>query len=84
MTEFHWTENAEAVFEASLKAAPMGFRGVGRTGLEKGLAKVVGEGGEVHEADVVRAIRESTPAPFIGMGLKAAKPLMTDPSILDE
>ena len=83
MAEFTWLENSKTVFDESLKAAPMPFRGVTKKGLDKGLTKLVGDGGDVREADVVRAIRESTPAPFVAMGLKAIEPFLTDSSILD-
>ena len=84
MTEFNWTENSRTVFDESLKAAPMPFRSVTKKGLMGGLTKVVGEGGDVREADVVRAIRESTPAPFVAQGLKAIEPFLTDSSILEQ
>ena len=83
MTDFTWTENSRTVFDESLKAAPMPFRGVTKKGLLKGLTKIVGEGGDVREEDVVRAIKDSTPAPFVAQGLKAIEPFLTDSSILD-
>jgi len=83
MAEFNWTENSKTVFDESLKAAPMPFRSVTKKGLTKGLTSIVGDGGDVREEDVVRAIRESTPAPFVAMGLKAVEPFLTDSSILD-
>ena len=83
MTELNWTENSKTVFEESLKAAPMPFRGATKKGLMKGLTKLVGEGGDVREEDVVRAIRETTPAPFVAQGLKAIEPFVTDSSILE-
>jgi hypothetical protein len=83
MADFNWLENSKVVFEEGLKAAPMGFRRISTTNLTKGLVKIVGEGGDVHEADVVRAIKESTPAPFIPLGMKAIKPHLTDASLLD-
>jgi hypothetical protein len=83
MADFNWTENSEAAFEAALKAAPMAFRSIGKKNLTKGLVKVVGDGGDVREVDVVRVIKETSPAPFVSMGLKAIEPHLTDPSILD-
>jgi hypothetical protein len=83
MTEFNWLENSKQVFEESLKAAPLPFRKVTKSSLTKGLTKVVGEGGDVHEADVVKAIKDNSPAPFIGMGMKAIEPYVTDRSILE-
>jgi hypothetical protein len=83
MAEFNWLENSEKVFEESLKAAPMPFRKVTKSSLTKGLTKIVGDGGDVHEADVVKAIKDNSPAPFIGMGMKAIEPYLTDPSILE-
>jgi hypothetical protein len=83
MAEFNWLENSEKVFEESLKAAPLPFRKVTKSSLTKGLTKEVGEGGDVHEADVVKVIKANSPAPFIGMGLKAIEPYLTDRSILE-
>jgi len=83
MAEFTWTENSKTVFEESLKAAPMPFRGVTKKSLTKALTAAVGDGGDVREQDVVRVIREATPAPFVAQGLKAIQPFLTDPSILD-
>ena len=83
MSEFTWTGNAKVMFDESLKAAPLPFRNVTKKGLTNGLTKVVGDGGEVHEEDVVRAIKETTPAPFIGIGLKAVAPFLSDPTLLD-
>jgi hypothetical protein len=84
MAEFNWTENSKAVFDESVKAAPMPFRGVTKKSLTKALTNVVGDGGDVHEADIVRVIKEATPAPFVAQGLKAIEPLLTDASILDQ
>ncbi len=84
MTEINWTENSQLVFDESLKAAPMPFRGISKKNLLKGLTKVVGEGGDVREADVVKVIKESSPAPFVAQGLDAIKPFLTDPSVLDQ
>jgi len=84
MAEFNWLENSETVFEASLKAAPLPFRKVTKSSLTKGLTKEVGDGGDVHEADVVKVIKDNSPAPFIAMGLKAIEPFLTDPSLLEQ
>lgn len=83
MTEFNWTENSETVFEEGLKASPMAFRSVTKKSLMKGLTKVVGEGGDVREEDVVRVMKENTPGPFVAQGLKAIEPFLTDSSILE-
>lgn len=83
MAEFTWTENSRTVFEESLKAAPMPFRAVTKKSLTKALTKAVGDGGDVREQDVVRVIKEATPAPFVAQGLRAIEPFLTDPSILD-
>lgn len=83
MPEFNWTENSKTVFEESLKAAPMPFRGVTKKSFVKGLTKMVGEGGDVREEHVVKVIKETSPAPFVAQGLKAIEPHLTDPSILD-
>ncbi|MFN8167322.1 MAG: hypothetical protein U0S36_00915 [Candidatus Nanopelagicales bacterium] len=77
MAELSWTENSQTMFEEGLKVTPAPFRRIGRTNLLKGLTSIVGEGGEVHEDDVVRAIREFTPKPFVAMGLTAVEPHRT-------
>jgi hypothetical protein len=84
MSDFNWLENSQTVFEEGLKAAPAPFRNATRKGLLKGLAKVVGEGGDVREADLVKAMKDSTPAPFKAQGMKAIEPFLTDPSILND
>jgi hypothetical protein len=84
MTEFNWTENSATVFEEALKAAPMPFRSVTKKSFLKGLTKEVGEGGDIHEADLVKVIKETSPAPFVAQGLKAIEPFLTDPSILEK
>jgi hypothetical protein len=83
MADFNWTENSQAVFEAALSAAPLPFKAVSKRNLTKGLVALVGEGGDVREVDVVKAIRLNSPAPFIDMGMKAIKPVLTDPTILE-
>jgi hypothetical protein len=83
VTEFNWTENSKTVFDESLKAAPMPFRSVTKKSLLKGLTTIVGDGGDVREADIVRAIRENTPAPFVAQGLRAIEPFLTDSSVLE-
>ena len=83
MTDFNWTENSKTVFEEALKAAPAPFRSVTKKSFTKGLTKIVGEGGDVREEDLVRMIRETSPAPFVAQGLKAIEPFLTDPSILE-
>jgi hypothetical protein len=77
MAELNWTENSQTMFEEGLKVTPGAFRSIGRKNLMKGLTSIVGEGGDVHEDDVVRAIREFTPKPFVAMGLKAVEPHRT-------
>jgi hypothetical protein len=83
MAEFNWMENSRTVFDESVKAAPAPFRSVTKKSLTKGLTKHVGDGGDVHEVDVVQVIRECSPAPFIPQGLKAIEPYLTDRSILE-
>jgi hypothetical protein len=84
MADFDWTENSQAVFDAALQAAPLPFKSVSKRNLVKGLVALVGDGGVVREEDVVKAIKLNSPAPFIDMGMKAIRPVVTDPSILDK
>lgn len=80
MAELNWTANSQIMFEEALKVPPAAFRGIGRRNLLKGLTSIVGEGGDVNEDDVLLAIRQFTPKPFVAMGLKAAEPFRTGTS----
>ena len=84
MTEFNWTENTKTLYDAYLKAAPPGFKTVTEKGLMTALTQAVGEGGDVTEADFVKAVKDRTPAPFRSTGYGAIRPHLTDPSLLDK
>jgi hypothetical protein len=81
--EFKWVENAQAVYEKSISATPFPFRKSTQKGLDQLLMDNFGEGKEITEAMLVAVIKEHTPAAFLGLGMKAIAPLLTDPSLAD-
>ena len=83
MATFNWTENAEAIYEKSISATPFPFRKTMRNGLIKLLMERFGEEEEITEAKLVQVIKDHTPAPFLGLGMKAIAPLLTDPSLAE-
>ena len=83
MAQFNFQQNAEAIYEKSISATPILFRKQVKNGLIELLLEHYGEGAEITEAQLVEVIKENTPAPFIGLGMKAIKPLITDPDLAD-
>jgi len=83
MATFKWAENAEAIFDKSISATPFPFRNNTRNGLVKLLMERFGEEEEITEAKLVQVIKDHTPAPFLGLGMKAIAPLLTDPSLAE-
>ena len=83
MPSFTWGGNAEAVYQKSISATPFLFRSYTRDGLNSILLEQFGEDTEISEAMLVGVIKEHTPAPFLGRGMKAIAPLLTDPSLAD-
>jgi len=83
MPSFTWGGNAEAVYLKSISATPFLFRSFTRDGLNKILLEQFGEDSEISEEMLVAIIEEHTPAPFLGRGMRAIAPLLTDPSLAD-
>lgn len=78
MPDFKFTENAKAIYEKSISATPFPFRKIMKNGLIKLLMDEFGETQEITEAQLVDVIKKNTPKPFLGLGLDAIKPLVTD------
>jgi len=83
MAKFNWAENAEAIYEKSISATPFPFRNITRNGLIELLMERFGEEEEITEAKLVQVIKDHTPGPFLGLGMKAIAPLLTDPSLAE-
>lgn len=83
MPTLNFIENAEAIYEKSISATPVLFRANTREGLTQLLLDKYGEDGEIGEAAIVEVIKEHTPAAFLGRGMKAIAPLLSDPSLAD-
>jgi hypothetical protein len=83
MTTLNFTGNAEAIYKKSIAATPLPFRGTTKNGLTQLLLDRFGEDGEIDEAAIVAIIKEHTPRPFLGRGMKAIAPLLSDPSLAE-
>jgi len=83
MATLNFVENAEAIYNKSISATPILFRSNTREGLTQLLLDQFGEEGEIDEAAIVAVIKEHTPRPFLGRGMKAIKPLLSDPSLAE-
>ena len=83
MTMLNFTENAKAIYDKSISATPLPFRKITRDGLTQLLLDRYGEDGEIDEAGIVEIIKENTPKPFLGRGMKAIKPLLSDPALAE-
>lgn len=81
--KFNFTGNAEAIYDKSISSTPLPFRKNTRDGLTGLLLERFGENTEITEADMVEIIKEHTPKPFLGKGMKAIKPLLSDPSLAE-
>ncbi len=82
MPDFKFTENAKAIYEKSISATPFPFRKIVKNGLIKLLMDEFGETKEITEAGMVDVIKKNTPKPFLGLGLDAIKPLVTDEKVI--
>jgi hypothetical protein len=83
MAKLNFKENAEAIFDKSVSATPLPFRSNTKNGLTKLLIEQFGEKGEIAEERIVQVIKENTPKLFLGRGMDAIKPLLSDPSLAD-
>lgn len=83
MPNFKWAGNAEAVYDTSISATPRLFRHFTKDGLDALLMERFGEKKKISEAALVEVIKEHTPKPFLGKGMKAIAPVLTDPSLAE-
>jgi len=83
MTEFNFVENAQAIFDKSVSATPLPFRSTVKNGMIKILKNTYGDNEEITEAKMIDVIVKNTPKAFLGLGLNAVRPLITDPKLAD-
>jgi hypothetical protein len=83
MPSFTWADNAEAIYDKSISATPFPFRSYTRDGLNKILLERFGEDTPIDEEMLVQVIKDNTPDAFLGRGMKAIAPLLTDPSLAE-
>jgi len=78
MPDFNFVENAEAIYEKSVSATPFPFRKIVKNGMTELLMEQYGKKKKITEAMMLDIIKENTPSAFLGLGIKAVKPLITD------
>ena len=83
MPSFNFQQNAQAIFDKSVSSTPFPFRKTVKNGMVELLVERYGDGAEISEAQLVEVIKENTPTAFVGLGIKAIKPLITDPALAD-
>ena len=83
MAKLNFKENAEAIYDKSISATPLPFRGVVRSGLTKLLADKYGETGAINEKGIVEMIKKNTPSLFLEKGMKAIAPLVKDQKLVE-
>ncbi len=71
MADFKFQGNAQSMFDTFVKAPPFPLRPMIKKALNGALEKAVGPGGNVTPAQVIEAVRASTPGPFLKGALKA-------------
>ncbi len=78
MTNFKFEDQTEEIYKLVLSLSPGPFRKKATEALNEALIKRIGEDGEVTEATLVESIKESTPKPFLPLGMKKIKHLLKD------
>ncbi len=76
MDNVQWEGNTQKIFETAISLAPKPFRSITKKSLTEAIEKRVGKEGTVTEEIIVDCIKEVTPKPFLGMGMKKIKPLL--------
>lgn len=71
MADFDFQGNSKALFDTLVKAPPFPLRPMIKKALTNALEKRLGTSGRVAPQDVVQAVHDSTPKPFVGGALKA-------------
>ena len=77
MADLVWEGNTEDIFEKVASLTPKPFRKQAEKSLIDSIVAQVGEGGTVTEEVVVNAMKETAPKPFLAVGLKKIRPLLS-------
>ena len=77
MADLNWEGNTKEIFEKVASLTPGPFRKKAEEQLLDSIVKQVGEGGNVTEEAVVNAMKETAPKPFLAIGLKKIRPLLS-------
>jgi len=81
MPNFKWEKKTKEIFELLTSSSPGPFRKKTIQVLEGALVKRIGEDGTVTEPILIECVKETTPKPFIPMGMKKIKHLLEDQSL---
>ncbi len=76
MPNFQFEDNTEEIYKLAISLSPGPFRKKAEKMLDESIAKRIGEDGTVTEQVLVESIKESTPKPFVPMGMKKIKHLL--------
>ena len=76
MANLTFEGNTEEILETATKLTPGPFREKSKAMMIEALIKKVGEDGTVTEPIMVEAIKETTPKPFLPIGMKKIKHLL--------
>ena len=77
MAELNWEGNTKEIFDVSTGLTPGPFRKKAQQMMMEAIIKRVGEGGTVTEEVVVECMKETTPKPFVPIGLKKIRHLLS-------
>lgn len=79
MSEFNWQDNSKEMYEALVKQPPLPLRPMVKKALTKALSESCADGA-VTPAELVKAVRKSTPPPFVAGALKSVESMYKCPS----
>lgn len=76
MANFIWEDNTQQIYEDITSLTPGPFKQKARELLDAALIKRIGENGTVTEPVLVECIKETTPKPFIPLGMRKIRHLL--------
>lgn len=76
MSNFKFEDNTGEIYKLVLALSPGPFRKRATQMLNEALVKRIGEDGQVTEPVLVECIKETTPKPFLPLGMRKIKHLL--------
>ncbi|MFC1670116.1 hypothetical protein ACFL20_06950 [Spirochaetota bacterium] len=77
MADLNWEGNTKEIYELATGLSPGPFRKKAEEAMIAAITEKVGEGGTVTEEVLVESIKETTPKPFVPIGMKKIKHLLS-------